>query len=153
MAANEGERWLVGTSLPVIIAALGAAVAMGILYNTAGRTTILEADLTQRNIVLPANSAAERIRSLEEATRGLPAIDAKLSQQVASLHLEVSRLNGIAERGVLEWNDAKSRLAAAEAEIKDLKDRGRRLRDDLNAHREADDAVLRDRLRDINGRK
>lgn len=44
MAVNEGERWLVGTSIPAVLAALGVAVTAGIIYNSVGRITILEAD-------------------------------------------------------------------------------------------------------------
>lgn len=145
--AGDNNHWLVGTSIPVIMAALGVAVSAGIVYNNIGRILILEAELTLRNNILPAQTSAERIKRLEDTTQGLPVRDSQLAQQVESLQRDVSRLNSIAERAVIEWNDIKSRVSRMEATVESMQERERRLRDDLNAHREADEALLRDRLR------
>lgn len=146
MAPNEGERWLVGTSIPVILFALGIAITLGAIYNSTGRIAILEADLTSRNALLPAHATAERLKLLEDTTRALPAFDARIGQQVDALRADVARLNGITERAVIERNDSNSRLAAVETALKDMQDRARRLREDLNMHRESDEAMLRARL-------
>lgn len=151
MAADQdrNNHWLVGTSIPVILAALGVAVSAGVVYNNIGRILILETELSDRSNYLPARITSERLKKFEDILSAVPGNDVKLQAQVDSLAREVVRLNSLAERAVIEWNDIKSRTSRAEATIESMQERERRLRDDLNSHREDDASILRDRLRTL----
>lgn len=133
--------------IPLVLFVMGIAASAGVLYNNVGRISILEAELAQRTNVLPAEVTSKTIDKMSTAIDDLKSRALTVAADNANQRREIQSLQDLASEGVRKYTDTVRMLAQAEAQILDIQERAKRVRDDLNEHRKEDLELLRDRLR------